>query len=70
MRSPLYRRARELPHLRIEGVDCHIGSQLTEVAPFVAALERVLALVDALARDGIAIAAYRSRRRAGHPLSG
>mgnify|MGYP002631364040 CR=1 FL=1 len=51
----IYRRARELPHLRIEGVDCHIGSQLTDVAPFIAALERVLALVDALARDGIAI---------------
>lgn len=51
----VYRRARELPHLRIEGIDCHIGSQLTEVAPFIAALERVLALVDALARDGIAI---------------
>lgn len=51
----VYRRARELPHLRIEGVDCHIGSQLTEVAPFIAALERVLALVDALARDGITI---------------
>ncbi len=51
----IYRRARELPHLRIEGVDCHIGSQLTDVAPFIAALERVLALVDTLARDGIAI---------------
>lgn len=51
----VYRRARELPHLRIEGVDCHIGSQLTEVSPFVAALERVLALVDALAADGIAV---------------
>lgn len=51
----VYRRARELPHLRIEGVDCHIGSQLIEVAPFVAALERVLALVDALAADGIAV---------------
>ncbi len=50
-----YRRARDLPHLRIEGVDCHIGSQLTEVAPFIAALERVLVLVDALERDGIAI---------------
>ncbi len=50
-----YRRARELPHLRIEGVDCHIGSQLTEVAPFLAALERVLALVDALERDGMPI---------------
>lgn len=51
----VYRRARELPHLRIEGVDCHIGSQLTEVAPFIAALERVLALVDTLGRDGITI---------------
>lgn len=51
----VYRRARELPHLHIEGVDCHIGSQLTEVAPFIAALERVLVLVDALARDGINI---------------
>lgn len=50
-----YRRARQLPHLRIEGVDCHIGSQLTEVAPFIAALERVLALVDALEREGITI---------------
>lgn len=51
----VYRRARDLPHLRIEGVDCHIGSQLTEVTPFVAALERVLALVDALAADGIPV---------------
>lgn len=51
----VYRRARELRNLRIEGVDCHIGSQLTEITPFVAALERVLALVDALERDGIAI---------------
>lgn len=51
----VYRRARELPQLRIEGIDCHIGSQLTEVAPFIAALKRVLALIDALARDGITI---------------
>jgi diaminopimelate decarboxylase len=51
----VYRRASELPNLRIDGVDCHIGSQLTEVTPFVAALERVLALVDALAADGIAV---------------
>lgn len=51
----IYRRARNLPHLRIEGIDCHIGSQLTEVAPFIAALERVLALIDLLARDGITI---------------
>jgi diaminopimelate decarboxylase len=51
----VYRRAAALPHLRIEGVDCHIGSQLTETTPFVAALERVLALVDALQREGIAV---------------
>ena len=49
----LYSRARDLPHLRITGVDCHIGSQLTEVSPFIAAAEKVLALVDALASEGI-----------------
>src|SRR6185295_12459941 len=36
----LYRRARELPHLEIAGIGCHIGSQLTELDPFVAALDR------------------------------
>lgn len=49
----LYRKARDLPHLRITGVDCHIGSQLTEISPFIAAAEKVLALVDALAQEGI-----------------
>ncbi len=49
----LYRRAQALPHLRITGVDCHIGSQLTETSPFIAATEKVLALVDALACEGI-----------------
>ncbi|MDP4029911.1 MAG: diaminopimelate decarboxylase [Gallionella sp.] len=49
----LYRRARDLPHLRIVGVDCHIGSQLTEVGPFIAAAEKILALVDTLASEGI-----------------
>jgi diaminopimelate decarboxylase len=52
---PLYRRAAASRSLRVVGVDFHIGSQLTETAPFVAALERVLALVDALAREGIAL---------------
>lgn len=51
----VYRRARQLPHLHIEGVDCHIGSQLTEVTPFVDALKRVLALVDALENEGITV---------------
>jgi diaminopimelate decarboxylase len=48
-----YHVARSLSHLRIAGVDCHIGSQLTELAPFVDALERVLQLVDQLRADGI-----------------
>jgi diaminopimelate decarboxylase len=48
-----YRRARALKHLRIEGIDCHIGSQLTEVAPFAAAVQRVLALVGQLNAEGI-----------------
>ncbi|HIE54894.1 MAG TPA: diaminopimelate decarboxylase, partial [Chromatiaceae bacterium] len=44
----LYRKAAELPGLAISGVDCHIGSQLTELAPFLDALDRVLLLVDQL----------------------
>ncbi len=51
----IYRRAAALPHIAVTGVDCHIGSQLTTTAPFLDALDRVLALVDALAADGIAI---------------
>ncbi|PSQ91774.1 MAG: diaminopimelate decarboxylase [Proteobacteria bacterium SW_6_67_9] len=49
----LYRRAAASPHLRVVGIDCHIGSQLTELQPFVDALERVLALCRTLAVDGI-----------------
>ena len=51
----VYARAAALPNLEIVGVDCHIGSQLTQVTPFVDALARVLALVDRLAARGIAI---------------
>ncbi|MGB7598458.1 MAG: diaminopimelate decarboxylase [Gallionella sp.] len=49
----LYRKARDLANLKITGMDCHIGSQLTETGPFIAAAEKVLVLVDALAKDGI-----------------
>ncbi len=49
----LYRKASVLPHVRVTGMDCHIGSQLTELSPFIASAEKVLALVDALAREGI-----------------
>ncbi|MET0380085.1 MAG: diaminopimelate decarboxylase [Spongiibacteraceae bacterium] len=51
----VYRRASTLPQLAIKGVDCHIGSQLTDTSPFLDALQRVLGLIDALAADGIAI---------------
>ena len=51
----LYRLAASLPGVRIVGIDCHIGSQLTEIAPFVDALDRVLQLVDALQSEGIAL---------------
>jgi diaminopimelate decarboxylase len=49
----LYRKAAGLPHLRVTGMDCHIGSQLTETSPFIAAAEKVLALLDLLAQEGI-----------------
>ncbi len=49
----LYLHAKTLAGVAIEGIDCHIGSQLTSVAPFTAALERVLRLVDRLAQAGI-----------------
>ena len=51
----LYRRAAELAHIEISGVDCHIGSQLTQLRPFLDALERVLALVEHLQTDGITL---------------
>lgn len=53
--AALYREAAQKPNLKIIGVDCHIGSQLTQIAPFLDALDRVLALIDALAHDGIHI---------------
>jgi diaminopimelate decarboxylase len=46
-----YRRARDLPNVEVVGVDCHIGSQLTSVAPFIDALERVHTLLDRLAAE-------------------
>ena len=49
----IYQKAAALPNLEIVGVDCHIGSQLTELSPFLDALDRVLALVDKLAEQGI-----------------
>ncbi|WP_406820346.1 diaminopimelate decarboxylase [Pseudomonas sp. KnCO4] len=49
----IYVRAAQLPNLEVVGVDCHIGSQLTSVEPFLDALDRLLVLVDRLAECGI-----------------
>ncbi|MGP0172859.1 diaminopimelate decarboxylase [Pseudomonas sp. NCHU5208] len=51
----VYARAAELPNLDVIGVDCHIGSQLTTLEPFLDALDRLLLLVDKLAARGIRI---------------
>jgi diaminopimelate decarboxylase len=50
---PLYRDAARRAGIEIVGIDCHIGSQITELGPYIDAADRVLDLVDALARDGI-----------------
>lgn len=52
----IYRRAAAMPALRIVGVDCHIGSQLTTVAPMLDAANRVFDLVDQIERGGIPVA--------------
>lgn len=50
-----YRRAALMSNIKIVGIDCHIGSQLTETSPFLDAMDRVLALVDQLQAEGIAL---------------
>ncbi len=49
----LYQHAAQLSNIEVHGVDCHIGSQLTELSPFLDAFDRVLALVDQLTESGI-----------------
>jgi diaminopimelate decarboxylase len=51
----LYRRAVGLEGIRVAGIDCHIGSQITTIAPYIEAAERVLDLVDELAAQGIGL---------------
>ena len=51
----LYRRAAKMAQLHIHGVDCHIGSQITTIEPFLEALDRLLHLIDELAEEGIII---------------
>jgi diaminopimelate decarboxylase len=50
-----YRRAAAMPHLEVVGIDCHIGSQLTSLEPFVDALDRVLLIAERLREEGIVI---------------
>lgn len=51
----LYRKAAAMPQIRVAGIDCHIGSQITEIPPLVEAAEKLLVLVDRLAANGIAL---------------
>ncbi|MDO9364803.1 MAG: diaminopimelate decarboxylase [Methylotenera sp.] len=51
----IYLQAAAMPNIAVHGVDCHIGSQITELSPFLDAFDRVLALVDALEQHGIHI---------------
>lgn len=51
----VYEQAATMPNVAVHGVDCHIGSQITELAPFIEALDLILGLVDALAAKNIPI---------------
>lgn len=51
----LYRRAAAMPGIRVRGIECHIGSQITELAPYADAMARLLDLVDRLEAAGIAL---------------
>ena len=51
----LYRKAAKLPNIEISGIDCHIGSQLLDPAPMAEAADKILGLVDQLAREGITL---------------
>jgi diaminopimelate decarboxylase len=51
----VYQQAAAMPNIAVHGVDCHIGSQITEISPFIDALDRVLSLVDALEKHDIHI---------------
>ena len=52
---PLYRRAAAMAHIEVVGIDCHIGSRINDIAPYLEAADRLLDLVDALAAEGIAL---------------
>jgi len=51
----LYRHAAGLPHIGVRGIDCHIGSQITDLSAYIEAAEKMFDLVDRVERDGIAL---------------
>jgi diaminopimelate decarboxylase len=53
--SAVYQRAASMPNLHVSGIDCHIGSQLTDLAPYYEALDRVLSLIDSLNETGLTL---------------
>ena len=66
----VYQYAASLPGLKITGVDCHIGSQLTEIKPFLEALDKVLALIDDLKANGIELSHLDIGGGLGVPYNG
>jgi len=66
----VYRHAATLPGIELVGIDCHIGSQLTSVAPFLDAIDRLLAMVDALAAEGIHLKHFDMGGGLGVPYDG
>jgi len=53
--TEVYKFAQSLPNLDVQGIDCHIGSQLTDIEPFIDATDRLLALIDDLKAQGVNI---------------
>lgn len=51
----IYTKAAKMSHIAVKGIDCHIGSQLTTISPFIDALDRLLAMVDSLTEQGITL---------------
>lgn len=67
---PLFEWAHRQPSLSVQGVDCHIGSQLTEISPFLDALDALIALIDRLADKGIELSHLDLGGGLGVPYNG
>lgn len=55
MAEGIYQRAAQMPNIHVTGIDCHIGSQLLELEPFMAALDRLLNLAERLTQAGVEV---------------